>query len=170
MNVELVDARQSSTDRDWLTNVYPFYLHDLSEFDDGYYRLSSDGRWEPNHLPSWLVDDTDSSLILRTPHGRVGFALVNAAPSPHVIPGANYRLAEFFVLRPFRRAGVGRRAAFALFDHLPGVWEVRELPRNSPAIAFWRAIISEYAAGQFEETMTHEEVRQTFDSRRRGAR
>ena len=31
MNIELVDARQSSTDRDWLTNVYPFYLHDLSE-------------------------------------------------------------------------------------------------------------------------------------------
>jgi predicted acetyltransferase len=113
MSVDLVDARQSPTDRDWLTNVYPFYLHDLSEFDDGYYRLSNDGRWEPDHLPSWLVDDTDYPFIIRTPRGRVGFALVNAAPSPHIMPGADYRLSEFFVLRAFRRTGVGRRAAFA---------------------------------------------------------
>ena len=170
MNIELVDARQSPTDRAWLTNVYSFYLHDLSEFDDGYYRLSSDGRWEPDHLPCWLVDDTDSPLIIRASHERVGFALVNTAPSPHIIPGADYRLAEFFVLRSFRRAGVGRRAAFALFDGLPGIWEIRELPRNRAAIAFWRAIVTEYAAGQYEETVTHEEVRQIFDSRGRGGR
>lgn len=100
-----------------------------------------------------------------------GNPTMNTAPSPHIMPGADYyRLSEFFVLRTFRRAGVGRRAAFALFDRLPGIWDIRELPRNSPAIAFWRAIITEYAAGQYEETMTREEVRQIFDSRRRGAR
>ena len=170
MSVDLVDARQSPTHRDWLTNVYPFYLHDLSEFDDGYYRLSNDGRWEPDHLPSWLADDTDYPFIIRTPRGRVGFALVNAAPSPHIMPGADYRLSEFFVLRAFRRTGVGRRAAVALFDRFRGVWEIRELPRNGPAITFWRAVIGEYAGRQYEETTTHEEVRQIFDSRRRGVR
>jgi hypothetical protein len=77
MSVDLVDARQSPTDRDWLTNVYSFYLHDLSEFDDGYYRLSNDGRWEPDHLP-WLVDDTDYPFIMRTPQGRV----LGASPAP----------------------------------------------------------------------------------------
>jgi predicted acetyltransferase len=169
MTVDLVDARQSSTDRDWLSNVYPFYLHDLSEFDDDYYRLRNDGRWEPDHLPSWLADDTDYPFIMRTPHGRAGFALVNTAPSPHIMPGADYRLSEFFVLRAFRRAGVGRRAAFALFDRFPGIWEIRELPRNGAAIAFWRATIRKYAGGRYEETMTHEAVRQLFDSRHRAA-
>ena len=135
-------------------NVYPFYLHDLSEFDDGSYRLSDDGRWEPDHLPSWLRDDTDYPLIMWAPHGRAGFVLVDMAPSPHITPGADYRLAEFFVLRAFRRAGVGRRAAFALFERFPGVWEIRELPRNGPAIAFWRAIIGEYAGRRYEETTT----------------
>ena len=37
MPFSLVDARMSATDRAWLTNVYPLYLHDLSEFDEGYY-------------------------------------------------------------------------------------------------------------------------------------
>lgn len=35
MDLELRDARRSAADREWLTNVYPFYLHDLSEFDIG---------------------------------------------------------------------------------------------------------------------------------------
>jgi predicted acetyltransferase len=170
LSVDLVDARQSPTDRDWLSNVYPFYLHDLSEVDDGYYRLSNDGRWEPDHLPSWLADDTDYPFVMRMPRGRVGSALVNTAPSPHIMPGADYRLSEFFVLRAFRRAGVGRRAAFALFDRFPGIWEIRELPRNGPAIAFWRTTLGEYAGRRYEETTTHEEVRQIFDSRHRAGR
>ena len=120
MTVDLVDARQSSTDRDWLSNIYPFYLHDLSEFDDGYYRLRNDGRWDPDYLPSWLADNTDYPYHHATPHGRAGFALVNTAPSPHIMPGADYRLSEFFVLRAFRRAGVGRRASLRPIRSLSG--------------------------------------------------
>jgi predicted acetyltransferase len=168
MTVDLVDARRSPTDRAWLSNVYPFYLHDLSEYDEGYYRLTDDGQWEPDHLPSWLVDDTDYPFIVRTPHGRAGFALVNTAPSPHIVRGADYRVSEFFVLRAFRRDGVGRRAAFALFDRFSGVWDIRELPRNRPAIAFWRTIITQYA-DRYEETSTSEDIRQIFDSRHRAA-
>lgn len=85
------------------------------------------------------------------------------------MPGADYRLSEFFVLRTFRRGGVGRHAAFALFDRFPGIWEIRELPRNGPAIALWRAVIGEYAGRQYEKTTIHDEVRQIFDSRRRAA-
>ena len=41
--IEIADARRSAADRDWVANVYPLYLHDLSEFDDGYYRLDERG-------------------------------------------------------------------------------------------------------------------------------
>jgi hypothetical protein len=51
MSIELRDARTSAADIEWLTNVYPFYLHDLSEFDDKFYRLNEQGLWEPDHLP-----------------------------------------------------------------------------------------------------------------------
>jgi len=146
MSVDLVDARQSPTDRDWLSNVYPFYLHDLSESDDGYYRLRHDGQWEPDHLPSWLADDTDYPFIVRRPHGRAGFALVNTAPSPHMMPGADYRLSEFFVLRAFLWVGVGD-------DELPSRYSTalpvfgksectpatdRPLPSGEPSLASTR--------------------------------
>jgi aminoglycoside 6'-N-acetyltransferase I len=166
VGLELRDARRSPADREWLTNVYPFYLHDLSEFDDGYYRLDESGRWTPDHLPSWLDEEEDHPLILIDAGARVGAALVNQAPSPHVSQGVDFRMAEFFVLRAFRARGIGRRAAFALFERFRGVWEITELPRNEPAIRFWRRVIGEYASGRFSETRDASAVRQVLDTTR----
>jgi aminoglycoside 6'-N-acetyltransferase I len=166
VSLELRDARGSAADREWLTRVYPFYLHDLSEFDDGYYRLDEGGRWTPDHLPDWLDDATDHPLILIESGERVGAALINQAPSPHMSPGVGFRMAEFFVLRAHRGRGIGRRAVFALFDRFPGVWEISELPRNAPAIRFWRRVIGAYTNGRFRETRDAAAVRQVLDTTR----
>jgi hypothetical protein len=53
MSVELRDARRSAADREWLTNVYPFYLHDLSEFDDTYYTLVPGSAASPRSRRRW---------------------------------------------------------------------------------------------------------------------
>jgi len=164
MSIELRDARRASSDREWLRNVYPFYLHDLSEFDDGYYRLNEHGLWEPDHLPSWLQDDDDHPLVILESGRRVGCALVNQAPCPHMLPGMDFRMAEFFVLRAHRRHGIGRRAVFALFDRFRGRWEISELVRNAPAIRFWRRAIGEYAGSHFEEATSPTAVRQIVDT------
>ncbi|MEW6268155.1 MAG: GNAT family N-acetyltransferase [Thermodesulfobacteriota bacterium] len=167
MTVRLVlrDARRSPADRTWLTNVYPLYLHDLSAFDDGYYELDERGTWQPDHLPSWLDEADDLPLVIVAENRRVGFALVNQAPSPHVARACDYRMSEFFVLARERGAGIGTRAAHAVFDLLPGVWEVSELPRNERAIRFWRRVIGDYARGRYVERCTDEEVRQEFRAR-----
>jgi predicted acetyltransferase len=169
MKIELRDARRSAADREWLANVYPLYLHDLSEFDDGYYRLDDRGRWQPDHLPGWLEDDGDHPLVILESGERVGFVLVNQAPSPHVGPGVTFRVAEFFVLRKLRRSGIGRRAVFTLLDQLGGKWEISELPRNTPAIRFWRSVLGDYTGGRYEETSDAGTVRQVVDTRRRSA-
>jgi hypothetical protein len=70
MSVELRDARRSGEDSEWLTNVYPLYLHDLSEFDDGYYQLNDRGLWG-NRSPAELAAGRSRSSIdhrrVRTP-------------------------------------------------------------------------------------------------------
>lgn len=120
----------------------------------------------PDHLPSWLDEEEDYPLILVDGGARVGAALVNQAPSPHVSPGIQFRMSEFFVLRGYRGRGLGRRAVFALFDRFRGAWEVSELLRNEPAIRFWRRVIGEYADGRFQETRDAAAVRQVFDTTR----
>ena len=101
MQIALIDARTSAMDRTWLTNVYPLYLHDLSEFDEEYYRLTDHGLWEPDHLPSWLDEQDDWPLLITADSQRIGFALVNQAPSPYITPGRDYRMSEFFILRRY---------------------------------------------------------------------
>ena len=164
MSLELRDARRSATDREWLTRVYPFYLHDLSEFDEGYYSLDERGVWTPDHLPSWLEEDGDHPLVVAEAGRRVGFALVNQAPSRHVGSGMDFRMAEFFVLRRERGCGIGRRAVFALFDRFRGKWEISELPRNTTAIRFWRRVIGEYSRGRYTESRDASAVRQIVDT------
>jgi aminoglycoside 6'-N-acetyltransferase I len=164
--LELRDARRSGADREWLTNVYPFYLHDLSEFDLTYYTLDDRGVWMPDHRAGWLEEDDDHPLILVEAGRRVGFALVNQAPSPHMRPGMDYRMAEFFVLRKHRGQGVGRRAVFALFDRFRGRWEISELARNTGAISFWRRVIGEYGGGRHREWTDETGVWQVIDTTR----
>ena len=60
-------------------------------------------------------------------------------------------MAEFFILRKYRRRGVGEMAARAIFDRLPGSWEIRERPSNVDAVAFWRRVIERYTYGAFRE-------------------
>ena len=97
MSLQLRDARLAPADREWLTNVYPLYLHDLSEFDDAFYTLDDRGIWMPDYRAGWLEEDGDHPLIIVDDGRRVGFALVNQAPSPHMTPGVDFRMSEFFV-------------------------------------------------------------------------
>jgi predicted acetyltransferase len=64
-------------------------------------------------------------------------------------------MAEFFILRKFRRQRVGERAAVLLFDRFPGRWEVRQRSSNQPATAFWRSAIGRYT--RFEEELIDDE-------------
>lgn len=162
--MDLVNAQHSVLDRQWLTNVYPLYLHDLSAYDDSYYRLNAEGRWEPDHLPDWLSGTHQMPFVIHAETGRVGFAFVAKRPFPFVTPPADYRLCELFILRRHRRQGLGRRAASRLFEQHPGLWEVTQLPRNAPAIAFWRQVIGAHTQGTFQEVETPDEVRQMFHS------
>jgi predicted acetyltransferase len=60
-------------------------------------------------------------------------------------------LEEFFILRKFRRSGIGRRAAYEVFDRFPGRWQLSQTANNRVAHAFWRRIIDDYTGGKFEE-------------------
>jgi predicted acetyltransferase len=115
--------------------------------------------------------DVDEDGVLRAPPvdacwtepGRAPFLIrCDSACAGFVILGAQSRLVErrvcrdveeFFVLRKYRRAGVGTRAATLAFDAFRGPWEVRQLARATDASAFWRKVVARYTAGRFRELM-----------------
>jgi predicted acetyltransferase len=152
---------RSASDRELLQRLYPLYLHDLSAFTE-YYDLDADGRWVPDHLPTWLGSDRCTPLLL-TADGKVaGLALVAHAGFPFVPPGPDHTMGEFFVVARQRRRGVGRRAAALAFDAFPGHWRVEQLRRNTAATVFWREVIDAYTGGRFEEAAPYGHPVQTF--------
>ena len=95
----------------------------------------------------------DSGLVL-WPYvfvvaGRFGgFALVDKRVR---IAGDDFWMDQFFVLKKYRRRGIGTAAAATVFDRHPGRWQVGQMPENHAAQAFWRRAIGAYAAGRFTE-------------------
>jgi predicted acetyltransferase len=66
-------------------------------------------------------------------------------------------VAEFFVMRKYRRKGIGAACAAQAFDLFPRRWEVRQLAANAAATAFWRRAIHRYSDGRFEEALLDDE-------------
>ena len=60
-----------------------------------------------------------------------------------------HNIAEFFVMKKYRRQGVGKTAAKRIFDLFPGGWEVSQWTNNLPAQRFWEAVIAEYTGGKY---------------------
>ncbi|MDF2650645.1 MAG: hypothetical protein K0Q73_6450, partial [Paenibacillus sp.] len=53
-------------------------------------------------------------------------------------------ISDFFVMRKYRRKGVGRYVAFSLFERFTGTWEIRQTSANQPAYTYWKQVISKY--------------------------
>jgi predicted acetyltransferase len=105
--------------------------------------------------------------LLQVDDQLAGFALISERSKITGKSGV-VDMTEFFVLRRFRRQGVGRAAAFVAFDRFGGPWEVRQREENPDATAFWRRTIDEYTGGNYEETRwvrpRWSEIVQTFST------
>jgi predicted acetyltransferase len=152
-----------------LSNLIELYAHDLSEAFP-LIELGADGRFGYERLPLyWSEPSKRFAFLIRTGDRVAGFALVTrgspASDDPRVLD-----LAEFFVLRRHRRSGVGRRAAFLLWNRLRGPWVVRVSEGNRGAIPFWTVVIRDYANGSAAECTMDGEPNAwrvfTFESRK----
>ena len=140
----------SEADSALLSNLLELYVHDMSEVFP-HVQLGPDGRFGYSRLPLyWSEPDRRFAFLIRCDDRIGGFILVTrgspAVPDPNVLD-----VAEFFVLRQYRRAGTGRQAASLLWQRLGGKWIVRVLESNAGALAFWRDTIATFTAGRFDE-------------------
>ena len=140
----------NSEDAPLLANLLELYSHDLSDV----FRLEvgAEGRFGYAKLPLYFNEpDRRFAFLFRLGGKLAGFALINrgspVSDDPEVLD-----MAEFFVLRRYRRAGVGARAAQMLWNRLPAPWVVRVSAGNRTGRAFWTPTIARYSAGRYEET------------------
>lgn len=141
-------ARVGEAEIATLGNLIELYIHDLSEAFE--LDVGADGRFGYHWLPLYLSEpEARFAYLMKVGEQLAGFALVTRG-SPASADPNDLDVAEFFVLRRYRRLGVGRRAAFLLWDELGGHWVVRVAERNVAGLAFWRRTVDEYSAGDYE--------------------
>jgi len=144
-----------------LWRLLQLYHYDFTEFIEGL-KLGPDGEYPYRYLDSYWAPEPGEQrypLLIRVDGDLAGFALVREV-------NRHFVMAEFFVMRPFRRQGVGAIAAKEVFHRFKGDWIVHEVPRNRPAQQFWRRVIDETSGGDFTETIeTDGAYTQRFTSR-----
>lgn len=145
LNVEAAAPK----DREAVSNLLQLYLHDFSEIDDDI-EVGPDGLFPCADFEDYWGDDPSLKVfVFRLDGALAGFAFVNDwSPSGQ---GVDYGLAEFFVLRSYRRSGVGWDAANQVFASLPGQWEVAVRASNVPALSFWRTALRDDAIRHLTE-------------------
>jgi len=168
MSVSIRDARNSAVDRQYIQTAFADYLDDLTRvsMNTGMFPAftASDGEFgdrQPEMMARWFADDSSHPLVILRNEQPVGFALVSR-PMMKRTASADHRLAEFFVAKAARRLGIGRDAAELIFNRFSGVWEITEMMRNQPAVAFWRDVVGGYTNGDFRESIKQGEVHHLF--------
>jgi predicted acetyltransferase len=143
---EVVLDVAASRDAPLLANLLELYLHDLSEAFP-LIELGADGRFGYDNLPLyWSEPERRFPFLIRYGTRIAGFVLATRGSPASDDPDV-FDVAEFFVIRRHRRSGVARRAAFLIWDRLPGRWIVRVSEGNTGALPFWARVIAEYTRG-----------------------
>lgn len=165
MTVSVRDARALPGDRRWIEGVYRDYLDDLTPLNTGVFPILGEvGHSEPDQLTRWFADSSANLLLILKSNEPAGFAMVGRGGPSFGRPAVDFRMAEFFIARPYRRLGVGRAAVPLILDRFAGRWEIMEYQRNPGAVSFWRRVVSLYTRGDYQERIVDGEVRQTFVS------
>lgn len=156
MEVEVRSAKQRESPI--LESLLQLYLHDFSEFED--IEIGTDGRYRYPYLAHYWEDPTRYPFLIRVEGHLAGFALLRLESDPMTGQQA-MDVAEFFILRPYRRRGVGAQVAQRLWDLFPGQWHIRVLNSNKPGYAFWKETIGTYTNNRFSEAQGEGVTRNT---------
>lgn len=136
-----------------LAALAQLYQYDFSEIEGGvtgvdgryHYLDDLDNRLAHPGATAWLFRVVDPQFHVET---LAGFALV----LPITDGSGDRAIDEFFVVRKYRRLGVGRAAATAIMTAAPGTWVVQGTRNNSGAKDFWGSIIDDVASGPAERS------------------
>jgi predicted acetyltransferase len=133
-----------------LANLIELYSHDLSSVFT--LEVGADGRFGYDKLPLyWSEPERRFPFLIRHGSRLAGFTLVTRGSPASDDPDV-FDVAEFFVVRRHRGAGVGRRAAGLLWNRFAMRWIVRVAERNRGGCAFWARAVADHTRGAFVET------------------
>ncbi|MBU1336525.1 MAG: GNAT family N-acetyltransferase [Alphaproteobacteria bacterium] len=135
-----------------IANLIQLYLYDMTETMP--FPVGADGRFGYGFLERfWRFP-----YLIHAGDEIAGFALViEECPLTGTKPC--WFMAEFFILKAYRRRGAGQAAVAAAMREHPGDWHIAVPQANAPAGAFWDNSLAPYAPRSRDVTFEGDEWR-----------
>lgn len=148
----------SENEKETLNKFMQFYFYDFSEFLP--IDIEDNGLFKDYSELEYYFSDRDSHFpyFIEVEGKMAGFVLVKREAD------GTYSIAEFFIMKRYRKSGLGKLVACQIFDMYKGNWYVMQIEPNLPAQAFWRKVIHEHTNGQFKEEIKEKKVFQYFNN------
>jgi predicted acetyltransferase len=133
--------------RELLANLLEKYDYEFSQWD--LRDVNALGLYGYKYLDCYWLEEHRWAYFILADGKLAGFVMVNdfaEAPDRET----DFSVAEFFVMHKYRRAGVGRFAAKAVFGLHRGRWQLKYHPRNTGSAIFWPGVVGEYTNGRYK--------------------
>ena len=134
--VELIQT--GPEEAELIRNLYQYYAYESSDWEQE--DVEGDGRFyiHDEHLARYWQDPQWSANLLLVDGYIAGFLLIEGSE----IPGLDaLELADLFILKRYRRKGIGRAIATQVLFSGEGTWLVRFYDQDEVSQAFWRTVL-----------------------------
>ena len=134
--VELIQT--GPEEAELIRNLYQYYAYESSDWEQE--DVEADGRFyiHDEHLARYWQDPRWSANLLLVDGYIAGFLLIERSE----LPGINaLELADLFILKRYRRKGIGRALATQVLTSGEADWLVRFYDQDEASQAFWRSVL-----------------------------
>jgi predicted acetyltransferase len=130
-----------------LKNLLELYAYDFTEFvlDD----VDFHGLYGYKYLDHYWTEEGRYPFMIYSDGNIAGFVLIRRYFDNDLSDNI-YSMAEFFIMKKYRKQGIGKSIAFEVFNMFPGLWEVAVLEENKPAQIFWERVLHNFTKGNFD--------------------
>jgi len=149
MKIEVIKA--TIDQRPILANLLELYTYDFTEFCD--FDIGDDGRYGYEYLPLYWTESTRFPFLIYVDEKLAGFVFVQRG-CPISDDEDVWDISEFFVMKKYKRLGVGSSAALKIWSQFKGRWQVRVQEKNFVACSFWFKAIKKFISAEPIKTTT----------------
>ena len=136
-------AKAGKEELDIISEMSRLFRYDLSEYKG--MSCEEDGMFAPIADLNIFFNDSNHAFIIRCEEELAGFALIERDATKE----SSFIFSYLFILRKFRRTGLGRNATIEVLNKLKGHWKIDYNAPNTTAMEFWQDVINSYTNGNY---------------------
>lgn len=140
MTLEIIKA--TIEQKPILANLLELYAYDFTEYCD--FDIGESGFYGYEHLAAYWSDENRFPYLIYVEKKLAGFSLVQKISTS--IGTEKWDMSEFFIMKKYKRQGIGTDAACEIWRQFKGAWQVRVLVSNPIACAFWLQAIEKFTS------------------------